>query len=62
MKIGAVILLVLGIGLSAVGAYGYFLSSDYVRCTTQSSIAKEKLNEASAAQVSRVIQFSQRLS
>lgn len=50
MKIIAVILLVLGIGLSAVGAYGYLFSSDYEECQRQSSIAAEKLNEARAAQ------------
>jgi Flp pilus assembly protein TadB len=50
MKIIAVILLVLGIGLCAVGAYGYLFSSDYEQCQRQSALAAEKLKEARAAQ------------
>ena len=50
MKIIAVILLVLGIGLCAVGAYEYFFSADYEQCQRQSTTAAEKLNEARAAQ------------
>jgi hypothetical protein len=48
MKIIAVILLVLGIGLSALGA-GFFLSSDYERCQRFNSEAEERLSEARAA-------------
>ena len=50
MKIIAIILLVAGIGLSAVGAYGYFFSEDYELCKRNSSIAEQRLNEARAAQ------------
>lgn len=49
MKIIAVILLVLGIGLSALGA-GFFFSSDNEVCQSYNSAADEKLKEASAAQ------------
>jgi hypothetical protein len=50
MKVIAIVLLILGIGLCAVGAYGYFFSSDYEECRRQSSVTGEKLNEARAAQ------------
>jgi hypothetical protein len=50
MKIIGVILLVVGIGLSALGGYGYFFSDDYEQCRRASSMAEEKLNEARAAQ------------
>lgn len=50
MKIIAVILLVVGIGLSALGGYGYFFSDDYEQCRRADSIAEQKLNEARAAQ------------
>ena len=49
MKIIAVILLVLGLGLSALGA-GFFFSGDYEDCRRATSMAEEKLNEARAAQ------------
>jgi len=50
MKIVAVILLVVGIGLSVLGGYGYFFSGDYEQCRRASSMAEEKLREARAAQ------------
>jgi hypothetical protein len=50
MKIIAVILLIIGIGLSALGGYGYFFSDDYEQCRRSSLMAEEKLNEARAAQ------------
>jgi hypothetical protein len=50
MKIIAVILLIVGIGLSAVGTYGFFFSADYEDCQRATSMAEEKLNEARAAQ------------
>jgi hypothetical protein len=50
MKIIAVILLVVGIGLSALGGYGYFFSDDFEQCRRASLTAEEKLNEARAAQ------------
>ena len=50
MKIIAVILLVIGIGLSALGGFGYFFSGDYEQCRTATSMAEEKLSEARAAQ------------
>ncbi len=49
MKIVAVTLLVLGIGLTVLGA-GYFFSSDSELCQRYDSAAKEKLAEAQAAQ------------
>lgn len=48
MKIIAVVLLVLGIGLGALGA-GFFLSSDYERCQRLNSDAEQRLSEARAA-------------
>ena len=49
MKIMAVILLVLGIGLTALGA-GLFFSADYENCKRDTATAEKKLNEARAAQ------------
>jgi hypothetical protein len=49
MKIIAVVLLVLGIALSALGA-GFLFSSDYERCQRLNSDAEQRLSEASAAQ------------
>jgi hypothetical protein len=49
MKIIAVILLVLGIGLSVLGA-GFLFSSDYERCQRLNSDAEQRLSEARAAQ------------
>ena len=49
MKIIAVILLVLGLGLSALGA-GFFFSADYEDCQRATAIAQEKLTEARAAE------------
>lgn len=48
MKIIAVILLVLGIALSALGA-GLLFSSDYERCQRYNSEAERRLSEARAA-------------
>lgn len=50
MKIIAVILLIVGLGLSALGGYGYFFSADYERCDRYNALAEEKLKEARAAQ------------
>lgn len=50
MKIIAVILLVLGIGLSALGAYGYFFSEDQQRCQSLRSEALDLFNQARAAE------------
>ena len=47
MKIIAVILLVVGIGLSALGAYGYFFSGDQERCQSLRSEALELFNQSS---------------
>jgi hypothetical protein len=49
-KVIAVVLLLVGIGLSALGAYEYFFSGDQERCQRFNSLAEEKLNEARAAQ------------
>jgi hypothetical protein len=49
MKIIAVIVLVLGIGLTALGA-GFFFSADYEDCKRATAMAEEKLNEARAAE------------
>ena len=49
MKIIAVIVLVLGIGLSALGA-GFLLSSDDEVCQSYNRAAEEKLKEAESAQ------------
>ena len=49
MKIVAVILLILGIGLTVLGA-GYLFSSDGEVCQRYDAAAKEKLAEAQAAQ------------
>ena len=49
MKIVAVILLILGIGLTVLGA-GYLFSSDGEVCQKYDAAAKEKLAEAQAAQ------------
>ncbi|MCM3872852.1 MAG: hypothetical protein ND895_19400 [Pyrinomonadaceae bacterium] len=48
MKIIAVIVLVLGIGLSALGA-GFLFSSDSEVCQSYNRAAEEKLREADAA-------------
>jgi hypothetical protein len=48
MKIIAVIVLVLGIGLSVLGA-GFLLSSDNEVCQSYNRAAEEKLKEAEAA-------------
>jgi len=48
MKIIAVIVLVLGIGLSVLGA-GFLLSSDNEVCQSYNRAAEEKLREADAA-------------
>ena len=50
MKIIAVILLIAGLGGSALGGYGYFFSADYEVCQRYNAAAEEKLNEARAAQ------------
>ena len=50
MKIIAVILLFVGIGLSVTGGYGYFFSEDYEQCQRAGSVAEAKLKEARAAQ------------
>ena len=50
MKIIAVILLAIGIGLSALGAYGYFFSEDQQRCLSLRSEALELSNQAVAAE------------
>jgi hypothetical protein len=50
MRIIAVILLIVGLGLSAIGGYGYFFSADYERCARYNAAAEEKLKEARAAQ------------
>ena len=49
MKIIAVIVLVLGIGLTALGA-GFVFSADYENCQRDTAMAEQKLNEARAAQ------------
>jgi len=49
MKIVAVILLVLGLGLSVLGA-GFFFSADYEHCKRATAMAEEKLKEARAAE------------
>ncbi|MCM3905373.1 MAG: hypothetical protein ND866_27060 [Pyrinomonadaceae bacterium] len=49
MKIIAVIVLILGIGLTVLGA-GYFFSSDGELCQRYDAAAKEKLAQAEAAQ------------
>ena len=50
MKIIALVLLVVGIGLSALGAYGYFLNADQERCLSLRSEAVELFNKALAAE------------
>ena len=50
MKIMAVILLIIGFILSALGGYGYFFSEDEAQCQNATSRAAAKLNEARAAQ------------
>ncbi len=50
MKIIAVILLVVGLGLSALGAYGYFFSGDQESCQSLRSEALELFNQALAAE------------
>jgi hypothetical protein len=49
MKIIAVILLVVGVGLGVLAA-GFFFSEDHEQCRRSISMAEEKLNEARAAQ------------
>ncbi len=49
MKIIAVIVLVLGIGLTALGA-GFVFSADYENCQRDTAMAEQKLNEARAAE------------
>src|SRR5262245_4998062 len=48
-KIIAVILLVVGIGLSALGVYGYVFSEDHARCLESASRATELLAQSLAA-------------
>ena len=50
MKIIAVILLVVGIGLCALGSYAYFFSEDFTQCERATARAEQRLNEARAAQ------------
>ena len=50
MKIIAVILLVVGIGLSALGTYGYFFSEDQQHCLNLRSEAVELFKQAQAAE------------
>ncbi len=50
MKMIAFILLLVGIGLTLVGGYGYCFSGDYEQCRRAISMAEEKLSEARAAQ------------
>ena len=49
-KVIAVVLLLAGVGLGALAAYGYFLSEDHTRCQRFNSAAQAKLDEARAAQ------------
>ena len=49
MKITALILLIVGLGIGGFGAYGYFLSGDYDQCRRADAAAEEKLNAARAA-------------
>ncbi|GEM_PF-5322961 len=49
MKISVVILLIVGLILSAFAGYGYFFSEDEAQCQIATSRAAEKLKEANAA-------------
>lgn len=49
-KVIAVVLLLAGIGLGAISAYGYFFSEDQERCQGYRSEAVELFNKASAAE------------
>ena len=50
MKIGAVILLAIGLAIGTLGSYGYLFSGDYEQCRRAEAVAEERLKAASAAQ------------